>query len=789
MVKNCDKCAQLNRTDDQFCIRCGNLLTSESSLIESFSSGVLELGRLSDRYSILKTIKSGGMGKVFMGIDKNLSKICAIKELLERFTIDQKEQENPVEMFEREAKLLASLNHPNLPRVYDYFIVKDKYYLVMDYIVGEDLLTIMDENNKDGFPEEEVVEWALQLCDVLSHLHNRQPPIIYRDLKPGNIMLKKVDNTLILIDFGIAKPTLDKKSSSLVDYITPGYSSPEQCAGKECDARSDIYSLGATIYHLLTGLRPDDFSSNSLKKLKPHVSFYMDEVVSKAMALKLKARFQTSEEFKYALSLWKDPFSILQGDSDKGLSEKDLLILQLKAKDKKVRLNAIKSLSKARERKVTVSLIKLLQDNDMLIQKTAAGALGDSGDIIALDGLLLLLRHDDLSIRMAAVESLNKIRFPEDPEIVFICLKNFFNHKDKHVRFYAFSQLSKFKYEAFYTYLIDGIQDEDSNIRRLSAIALGELGNPDALDYLRKAIKKESIFSIATKRAIQASIRKLKDIANRMLQEEIVAEKPDYEDDPVDDSSFEQSEVSISQDLNDTDEYEAEISSDILKDAKEMGNEVSSLLETSSKEALLERYRAKTIPEMTETKKPSEKLSYFTREMEIPSEEVKSVPLPGTPVIMSSKKPCIKKARPGEVKLTKSDILIPDRGMAKTQEVPKSTAGKSLLKKKLGVSKHVELPSDDEIARTQTEVIDTSAVTMAGNVMETSLEPSGGIQEIINPLEEYVHEEDIREIPVKEKKTFEDVKKKTPPRPVLNQEELEKKKEKYRALIGDDKKS
>ena len=153
MYKNCDKCSQLNNVKDQFCIRCGNILTSEASFLKLYASRVMELERLSDRYSILKTIKSGGMGTIFMGIDKNLGKVCAIKKLILRFSAIEGTNEASIEMFEQEAKLLSSLNHSSLPRVYDYFAVNGKYYLIMDYIVGDDLLTIMSENNYDrGFP-------------------------------------------------------------------------------------------------------------------------------------------------------------------------------------------------------------------------------------------------------------------------------------------------------------------------------------------------------------------------------------------------------------------------------------------------------------------------------------------------------------------------------------------------------------------------------------------------------------------------------------------------------------
>ncbi|MEQ8192530.1 MAG: protein kinase, partial [Candidatus Eremiobacterota bacterium] len=455
MYKNCDKCSQLNNVNDQFCIRCGNILTSEASFLKLYASRVMELERLSDRYSILKIIKSGGMGTVFMGIDKNLGKVCAIKELILRFSAIDGINEISIEMFEQEAKLLSSLNHTSLPRVYDYFAVNDKYYLIMDYIVGDDLLTIMNENNYErGFPEEQVIDWAIQICDVLSYLHNRQPPIIYRDLKPANIMIKRADNSLVLIDFGIAV-SMEKESSALTEYATIGYASPEQCAGKPCDVRSDIYSLGSTMYHLITGIRPDGFSLEPPKRVNPEISFYMNYILTKAVELKIKDRYQSADELKRSLLLWKDPFSVIQ--SDRGLSNTDLLILQLKSNDKKARIQAIKSLSSVIQEKATIALIKLLCDHDVHVQKQAAMALGEIGDNIAIDGLLFLLKSDDKSVRIAAVESLQKIKFPDDEYMVFSCIKNLFSHTDSPVRLLAFSLQSKFKYESFYSYLFEGL--------------------------------------------------------------------------------------------------------------------------------------------------------------------------------------------------------------------------------------------------------------------------------------------------------------------------------------------
>jgi len=546
----------------------------------------MELERLSDRYSILKTIKSGGMGTIFMGIDKNLGKVCAIKELILRFSAIAGTNEASIEMFEQEAKLLSSLNHSSLPRVYDYFAVNGKYYLVMDYIVGEDLLTIMSENNYDrGFPEEQVIEWAIQICDVLSYLHNRQPPIIYRDLKPANIMIKRADNSLVLVDFGIAV-SMEKDSSSLAEYATIGYASPEQCAGKPCDVRSDIYSLGTTMYHLITGIRPEGFSLEPPKRLNPEISFYMNYILTKAIALKIKDRYQSADELKHSLLLWKDPFSVIQ--SDRGLSNSDLLILQLKSNDKKARLQAVKALSSVIQEKATIALIKLLYENDVPVQKQAAIALGEIGDNIAIDGLLHLLKSDDKNVRLSAVESLQKIKFPDDEYIVFSCIKNLFSHKDSPVRLLAFSLQSKFKYESFYSYLFEGLTDEDHNIRRLCAMTLAEWGRPDALNPIKKAIEKETLFSIATKRILQKALAKLKDTINKQ-QQEIDEPAGNIYDYAQVQSGFETSELSLPEQFRDTKELSPD--KENRRDTGEVSSEEKQPSET--REGLLQKYREK----------------------------------------------------------------------------------------------------------------------------------------------------------------------------------------------------
>ncbi|MEQ8192294.1 MAG: protein kinase [Candidatus Eremiobacterota bacterium] len=256
---------------------------------------------LLNRYKILNLIKRGGMGVIYMAEDLHLERTCAVKELLIDFSNTCREDINrAVENFKREARILAELHHTNLPKVYDYFVSEDKYFLVMDYIKGDDLLSLLNRRS-GGFPEEIVTRWLFQLCNVLDYLHTHDPPIIYRDVKPSNIMLREKDKSIILIDFGIAvisSGTLPlKKRDSLG---TLGYVSPEQCDGKASPA-GDIYSLGATAYHLLTGSLPPVFTEITVKEKREDISGDLEKIIVKCLKKNVEERYGNIKELLYEL--------------------------------------------------------------------------------------------------------------------------------------------------------------------------------------------------------------------------------------------------------------------------------------------------------------------------------------------------------------------------------------------------------------------------------------------------------------------------------------------------------
>lgn len=244
---------------------------------------------LNDRYYIVKRIGGGGMGSVYQARDKRLAdRLCAVKEMIELFA-DEGQRAKAVEDFTREAQLLASLEHRSIPTIFDYFIENGRYYLVMKYISGGDLADQM--RKRSGKVDElTVTRWAIQTCDVLHYIHNQDPPIIYRDLKPANLMIDEKQSRIMLIDFGIARfvaPT----QKGVTAIGTMGYAPPELFAGK-VQPRSDLYSLGATMFHLLTGSDPQDnpllifdFGKNPKpSQINPAITPEMDAIMMKLVA-------------------------------------------------------------------------------------------------------------------------------------------------------------------------------------------------------------------------------------------------------------------------------------------------------------------------------------------------------------------------------------------------------------------------------------------------------------------------------------------------------------------------
>ncbi len=256
-----------------------------------------------DRYEIQEVAGIGGMGTVYRARDKNFKavRLVAIKEMISQIT-DPLVRKKIYLNYERESNILATMRHQSIPRIYDYFILNDRAYLVMEFIHGRDLDSILSEITS-FFPEPQVLSWGIEMADVLQYLHSHQPePIIFRDIKPSNIMITP-QNHVMLIDFGIAKLFEPNIKNTMIG--TQGYSPPEQYRG-EATASVDLYALGATMHHLLT-LRdprleaPFSFEERPIKEINSSVSNELVAVVERALAYDPADRFQSAEEMKEAL--------------------------------------------------------------------------------------------------------------------------------------------------------------------------------------------------------------------------------------------------------------------------------------------------------------------------------------------------------------------------------------------------------------------------------------------------------------------------------------------------------
>lgn len=265
---------------------------------------MLEIGSVIDgKYKILNVIGKGGMSVVYLAMNERANKQWAIKEV----------RKDGVQNFEVvkqnlivETDLLKRLNHPHLPSIIDVIDGDGTFLIVMDYIEGNPLSKAI--KNSGAQNQDDVIEWAKQLCDVLGYLHSRKPPIIYRDMKPSNVMLKP-DGNVILIDFGTAR---EFKSTSVADTTclgTQGYAAPEQFGGHgQTDARTDIYCLGATMYHLITGHNPalPPYEMYPIRQWNPMLSSGLEEIILKCTQKNPDDRYQSCAELLYALDHYQD---------------------------------------------------------------------------------------------------------------------------------------------------------------------------------------------------------------------------------------------------------------------------------------------------------------------------------------------------------------------------------------------------------------------------------------------------------------------------------------------------
>ena len=320
------KCSNCGETglpvNAAFCHRCGSEILQVSSSVKG--EGLLQSGSIiQNRYKIESLLGQGGWGAVYRAsyVSFELGRIfgpyCALKEMKPSCDIPVS-SEQLLEMFEGEAQILVQLKHEHIPRITDYFHEGGRYYLVMEFIEGKDLADLMKDNGGRPFPEEKVLQWGIEVCQVLDYLHTRKPvPFIFRDLKPANIVLDK-NGKITVIDFGITR-IFNPSDPNNFKLGTPGYSPPEQYRGME-DPRADIYALGVTLYYLLSGRDPAEekpftFQDMPLRTINPLVSRELEDIVMRAVQNDVNRRFQHSSEILELMTslYWK---SISPGDKE-----------------------------------------------------------------------------------------------------------------------------------------------------------------------------------------------------------------------------------------------------------------------------------------------------------------------------------------------------------------------------------------------------------------------------------------------------------------------------------------
>jgi serine/threonine protein kinase len=295
-MRTCEKCGfEGNRDTAQFCADCGETLSVQALL----SMGSV----LHERYRVVRVLGKGGMGAVYLVEDTKLySKLWAMKELLERF-VDEVDRAESVAQFQQEAQLLVGLRHPNLPQIVDAFEEEGRHYLVMEYVEGQTLEAMLLQSPDGTLTESQTLAFAEQICDVLNYLHAHDPPVIFRDLKPANVMVTP-EGQVKLIDFGVARLFDPSKGTDTLKMGTVGYAPPEQYAGQgQTTPRSDVYALGAMLYELLTGDNPEEhpFVFTPVRAVNRTVSTQTSLTIDKAVQLDPNDRFPSALAMRSSL--------------------------------------------------------------------------------------------------------------------------------------------------------------------------------------------------------------------------------------------------------------------------------------------------------------------------------------------------------------------------------------------------------------------------------------------------------------------------------------------------------
>ncbi len=280
-----------NLPNNLFCIHCGQPIVESEKFIS--------------HYQILKTLGKGGMGTTYLALDTTETKILAPRLLvLKEMNADMAGIDKARELFEREASILSKLNHPGIPKYYDFFLENDRKYLAMELVHGQNLEHLILQTGP--IAPQQAIDWGIQLCEILSYIHSLKPPVVHRDVKPANLMVRNLDNRLLLLDFGAVKELENMQEATRIG-AEGGYMAPEQNRGQPCP-QSDIYAVGPTLIFWLTGEVPlkyyscvnDEFRFHTAKI--PTITPQLGQVIERASAPKLRDRFSTAGELARALA-------------------------------------------------------------------------------------------------------------------------------------------------------------------------------------------------------------------------------------------------------------------------------------------------------------------------------------------------------------------------------------------------------------------------------------------------------------------------------------------------------
>jgi serine/threonine-protein kinase len=307
LTQTCPSCSQSHPITAKFCNLCGAGLPGKppaAAPLPTQLTGLLAPNALiGGRYLVIRKLGQGGMGAVYLVSDQRLAgRQLALKEMSDQAIADPTERQAALQAFQQEADLLAALDHANLPKVTDYFTESGNQYLVMEYVQGQTLEKKL-EAARGPLAEPVVRRYAEQLCDVLVYLHGQRPSIIFRDLKPANIMVLPGDKQIKLIDFGIARHFKPGKSKDTQAMGTPGYAAPEQYGKGQSDARTDLYALGATLHHAITGRDPsmEPFKFPPVRSYNTIASASFEQIVGRAVMLDPGDRWQSARDLQNAL--------------------------------------------------------------------------------------------------------------------------------------------------------------------------------------------------------------------------------------------------------------------------------------------------------------------------------------------------------------------------------------------------------------------------------------------------------------------------------------------------------